>query len=202
MTVLKVFRKHETVELPKFATEQSACFDLAYSNAGKDQYDGFNHNNKPFTRYFTDDSLHIGPGDRVLVPTGIIFDIPVGYSVRVHNRSGTALKQGLVLVNAEGVIDSDYILETFLLMVNTSEVGITLHNGDRLAQAELIKSEQYSIELTTEQPEIKTSRIGGMGSTGVGKIYSVDVSCIPSEQIEESIKKSLKKHTAKKVKAE
>jgi dUTP pyrophosphatase len=109
------------------------------------------------------------PGDRILVPTGMIFDIPEGYSVRVHARSGTSLKQGLVLVNSEGVIDSDYIDETFVLLTNTSENGITINSGDRIAQAEMVKKEDYVIWETTSKPLPKTTRAGGMGSTGVNQ---------------------------------
>lgn len=167
MTTLKIFKTHENVELPKFQTKQSACFDLAYNNAGKQVYKGFTQNNKAFERVFTDATILIGPHERVLVPTGLIFDIPVGYSVRIHPRSGLSFKNGLQLANCEAVIDSDYVEETFLLIHNTTEVAALFTNGDRLAQAELVKSEVYSIEGTTTQPTQKTDRAGGLGSTGV-----------------------------------
>jgi hypothetical protein len=80
------------------------------------------------------------------------------------------LKQGLILANSEGVIDSDYIQELFVLLTNISENSHVIHNGDRIAQAELVKQEEYKIVETVTKPYAKTNRIGGMGSTGVGTI--------------------------------
>lgn len=170
MNELKVYRTHPSVILPKFATSQSACFDVSFCRAGKGDYSGYNSYNAPFTRNINSDKIILMPGDRVMVPTGIILDIPEGYSVRVHARSGLSLKQGLILANSEGVIDSDYIQELFVLLTNISENSHVIHNGDRIAQAELVKQEQYKIIETVTKPYAKTNRIGGMGSTGVGTI--------------------------------
>jgi dUTP pyrophosphatase len=167
MTTLKIYKTFSSIELPKFATEQSACFDLSFQNAGKFDYSGFNKMNKAFTRPFKDGRLYVNAGDRTMVPTGLIFDIPKGYSIRVHARSGMSLKQGLVLANSEGVIDSDYVEETFVLIMNVSDNGHWLTPGDRIAQAELVKSEVYNIEERKTRPTVKTDRIGGIGSTGV-----------------------------------
>jgi len=167
MTTLKIYKTFSSIELPKFATEQSACFDLSFQNAGKFDYSGFNKMNKAFTRPFKDGRLYVNAGDRTMVPTGLIFDIPKGYSIRVHARSGMSLKQGLVLANSEGVIDSDYVEETFVLIMNVSDNGHWLTPGDRIAQAELVKSEVYNIEERKTRPTVKTNRIGGIGSTGV-----------------------------------
>lgn len=168
MNRLNIYKTHPSIRIPSFATTQSACFDIAFNSGGKGTYKGYNKNNGEFERPFGQGgNIHIMPGDRIMVPTGMIFDIPEGYSVRIHARSGTSLKQGLVLVNAEGVIDADYIQETFVLLTNVSENGVTINNGDRIAQAELVKKEEYIIMETTTKPYMKTTRSGGMGSTGV-----------------------------------
>ena len=114
------------------------------------------------------------PGDRILVPTGLIFDIPTGYSVRIHPRSGLSYKQGLVLANLEAVIDSDYVQETFVLLYNRSEVDHTINNGDRIAQAEMVKREEYILWEIFDAPTQKTDREGGLGSTGVAAIKPED----------------------------
>lgn len=168
MNRLNVYRTHQNIELPKFSTSQSACFDLAFSSEGKSMYKGYNANNAEFERAFSSGAIHIMPHERIMIPTGLIFDIPDGYSVRIHSRSGLSLKKGLVLVNAEGVIDSDYIDEVFLLMVNLSDNKYFINNRDRIAQGELVKKEEYVLWETTTKPFPKTERIGGMGSTGVG----------------------------------
>ena len=166
MTVLKFWRVHTDVKLPKHQTEGSACFDLAFQGYGKNKVTGFNRMNKPVERILQG-SMTISPGDRMLVPTGLVMDIPKGYSVRLHARSGTSLKQGLVLANAEGVIDSDYVEEVYILLYNISENAQTINFGDRIAQGELVKNEVYEIEETATRPSVKSSRVGGMGSTGV-----------------------------------
>lgn len=167
MNRLNVYKTHPDIVLPKFATKQAACFDLSYQAAGKFEYTGYNAFNAPFTREISNGAIRIMPGDRILIPTGLIFDIPEGYSVRIHPRSGLSYKQGLILANLEAVIDSDYIQETFVLLTNRSEVDITINNGDRIAQAELVKSEEYVLWEIFDAPTQKTDRVGGLGSTGV-----------------------------------
>jgi len=142
--MLKVYKLHETAILPKHATEQSACFDIsAYGN------------------------WVIPANHTIMVETGLIFDIPIGYSIRIHPRSGLAFKKGITLLNAEGIIDSDYTDELKILLYNTSNIDFFVHQGDRIAQGELVKSLDYTIEECYAAPTQKTDRVGGFGSTGV-----------------------------------
>ena len=182
MTTLKMYKVHQDVQIPKHQTTQSACFDLAFSSAGKGKYSGYTNFNKPFTRD-TKGSITISPGERVLVPTGLIMDIPEGYSVRLHARSGTSLKQGLVLANAEGVIDSDYVEEVMVILYNTSGNSITINSGDRVAQAELVKNIEYVVEQTPARPMTKTQRVGGFGSTGISTTPNMVVINKPKPQV-------------------
>lgn len=170
MPELKIYKTHKDIPLPTFQTEQSACFDICFRQDGKMSYEGYRPSNSKFLRHFATATIHIAAGERVMVPTGLIFDIPKGYSVRIHPRSGLSFKQGIILANQEGVVDADYVEEIFLLIHNTSTVGITFNNGDRLAQGELVKVEQYKIKEAKKRPEQKTSRNGGMGSTGLKNI--------------------------------
>jgi dUTP pyrophosphatase len=168
MERLNIFRTHPSVTLPKFATKQSVCFDLAYQPWGHREISGFDMTNGPIKRIIgSDGKLAIMPGDRILVPTGLIFDIPEGYSVRVHARSGLSFKQGLVLANQEGVIDSDYYHETYILLTNISQTHAHLMPGDRIAQAEMTKNAEYVLWETETLPQQKTDRVGGLGSTGI-----------------------------------
>ena len=166
MNILKIFKTHPDITLPRHQTSESACFDIAFQRAGKSTIRGYSNTNKPVER-LTDGSLTISPGDRMIVPTGLILDIPKGYSVRVHARSGLSVKQGLVLANAEGVIDSDYIDELYVILYNISINSVTIRDGDRIAQGELVKNEEYVIEQTPARPIPKTNRTGGLGSTGI-----------------------------------
>jgi len=110
--------------------------------------------------------ISISPADRVLIPTGLIFDIPEGHSVRIHPRSSISLKKGLTLTNGEGIVDSDYYHETFIMFTNTSADEVRIKHGERIAQGELIKTLDYSLEESIIVPEQKTNRVGGFGSTG------------------------------------
>ena len=166
METLKIYRTHTMVKLPKKQTEESACFDLSFQGFGKSTYEGYSTSNKNFKRPMNNQII-VQPGDRVMVPTGLIMDIPKGYSVRLHARSGASLKQGLVLANAEGVIDSDYVEEVMILLHNISGNSININSGERLAQAELVKNMEYSIEQTPSRPLLKSQRVGGFGSTGM-----------------------------------
>ena len=166
MTTLKIYKTFSSIELPKFATEQSACFDLSFQNAGKFDYSGFNRMNKAFTRPFKDGRLFVNAGDRIMVPTGLIFDIPKGYSVRVHARSGLSLKQGLVLANAEGVVDVDYQQQVYVLLHNISKITQQIKIGERIAQGEVVANEYIHLFEITEYPSQHSERDGGFGSTG------------------------------------
>ena len=171
MNRLNIYKTNPNIILPKFATKQSACFDLSFQASGKLIYSGYNSYNAPFVREFSNhngnSTIRIMPGDRILVPTGLIFDIPEGYSVRIHPRSGLSYMQGLILANLEAVIDSDYTKEVFVILSNVSNVDQTINNGDRIAQAEMIKSQEYIIWEIMEAPTQKTDRVGGLGSTGI-----------------------------------
>lgn len=180
MTTLKIWTTHPANQIPRKQTEGSACFDLQFQGHGKREYKGYTRMNKAFTRPMNN-MITIQPGDRIMVPTGLILNIPEGHSVRVHARSGLSLKQGLVLANAEGVIDSDYVEELMVLMWNISDNGIQINTGDRIAQAELIKDAEYAITETAARPGVKTNRVGGMGSTGISEIEAGTITLNISE---------------------
>jgi dUTP pyrophosphatase len=170
MNTLKVYKTNDCAEIPEFATEGSACFDLKACFTPETKVKTFNPWNKevevPVKNYNGKLGIQAHPGYRVMIPTGLIFDIDSGYVIKVYSRSGTALKKGLMLVNGVGVVDSDFIHETHVLLYNTSDGPITIAHGDRIAQAMLEKTEYYHFEEISEAPSQKTSRDGGFGSTG------------------------------------
>jgi dUTP pyrophosphatase len=174
MKKLKYYKIHDDVVDPYFATKGSACFDIcAYiTETPITVYKMENLKEKIIpenSRLFKEQELQISlsPADRVLVPTGLFFDIPDGYSVRLHTRSSISLKRGLIMPNGEGIIDSDYYNETFIMLYNSSADNIYIENGERIAQGELIKSLDFSLESVIIPPKQITNRVGGFGSTGV-----------------------------------
>lgn len=154
------------VKDPEYATEKSACFDIcAYlPRDGKVQIispDNYCHSIDSREHFI------LKPLERALVPTGLIFDISDGASVRLHPRSCLAIKNGLTLINCEGVVDEDYVQEVFIPVINFSHTAIMISNGDRIAQAEVVPVYRTPLMATDKKPETKTDRVGGFGSTGV-----------------------------------
>jgi dUTP pyrophosphatase len=168
---IKVYKLYPDVQVPKYATERSACFDIrAYLRQGHEIR--IENGWQPYAPVITDSDgkmfFRIEPGEVALIPTGIIFDIEEGFSVRLHSRSGMSLKESLVLANGEGVIDADYVDETFIMIRNLSGKTRTIYHGDRIAQGEVVECLMHgeSLGVTTQKPEQKTSRNGGFGHSG------------------------------------
>ena len=112
------------------------------------------------------ESLVLKPGQRSLVPTGLSFEIPPGYEVQVRPRSGLAYKNGLMVLNTPGTIDSDYRGEVKIILGNLSEQEQMIKNGDRIAQlvvAPVIQAEFLEVSELNQTERGK----GGFGSTGV-----------------------------------
>lgn len=168
MTTLKFYRLMPHVQIPEMATIGSACFDMRFQYHGLDPIIAYDDTNimQRIAVPISAKSITIPPHWRVLLPTGLILDIPEGHSVRVHPRSGLSIKKGLTLINCEGVIDSDYVEEVMITAFNASHASVTIDLGERLAQGELIKNLDYVIAATTERPQRKSNRAGGFGSTG------------------------------------
>jgi dUTP pyrophosphatase len=170
LTSFAYFKLQEKAFPPKYSTEQASCFDLCACLIPGTEISGFNSFNEKIwnEKMVTNEStITLFPGDRMLIPTGLVFNIPDGYSIRIHPRSGLSYKNGIQLSNCEGVIDSDYYHETFVSLLNTSEIAFKIAHGDRIAQAELVKDLRAVFSETTSRPEARTDRAGGFGSTGI-----------------------------------
>jgi len=116
-------------------------------------------------RAFTESEITIKPLQRVLIPTGLYIELPVGYEAQIRPRSGLAYKHGISIVNAPGTIDADYRGEVKVLLVNLSDTDFVVNNGDRIAQMVIAKHETISWEPVTELSD--TARgAGGYGHTG------------------------------------
>lgn len=162
------------VTLPAFGTQQSACMDVrAYFGTHERMvrvYDASNNQIEQLAFQYASSTephrLVLRPGSRALIPTGLILDIPDGYSVRLHIRSSIAVKTGIDLCNSEGIIDSDYFHQLYIAVANNSTTDVVILNGDRIAQLELVKTEKFHHKICDDRPQQRTDRVGGVGSTG------------------------------------
>lgn len=110
----------------------------------------------------------LAPGQRRLVPTGLVMALPPGFEGQVRPRSGLALKHGLTVLNAPGTIDADYRGEVQVLLINHGEAPFELRRGERIAQLLVAPVESW-----TWTPEASVAALGdtergggGYGSTG------------------------------------
>lgn len=108
--------------------------------------------------------LHVKPGDRVRLHTGVSLEIPAGYFGMVVVRSGLGFR-GLVLSNGVGIIDEDYRGEIQMVVHHHGTEPIDLEDGERVAQLILVPYVQADI--TWVQALSETARGDkGMGSSG------------------------------------
>ncbi|MBM3384150.1 MAG: dUTP diphosphatase, partial [Betaproteobacteria bacterium] len=113
-----------------------------------------------------DEPLTLQPGESRLVPSGIAIHIgDPGYAAMVLPRSGLGAKNGIVLGNLVGLIDSDYQGQVLISMWNRGQAAFTIQPMDRIAQLVVVPVAQVEFNLV-EDFAASTRGAGGFGSTG------------------------------------
>lgn len=130
--------------LPKYQTSFASGFDI---------------------RAQLQEAITVYPGHRILVPTGLSFEIPAGFELQARPRSGWAIKDGVSLVNSPGTIDADYRGEVKIILINHGQDTITICDQDRIAQLVLCPVFQASFVEAEKLSETGRGE-GGFGSTG------------------------------------
>lgn len=162
MQTLKYVNISNNVD-PVFANDGDSGFDLRawvdckYSN----HLLSFDEDGKSY--------IALLPLERTIIHTGLHFELPEFTEIQVRSRSGTSLKQGLIVLNTPGTIDEKYRGEICVIVINLSNSPVNIYNGDRIAQAVL--NPVYNSYLTdlvkVEQIDEDTGRgANGFGSTG------------------------------------
>ena len=137
----------EGLSLPAYQTTGAAGFDLAAAiPAGE--------------------TCTLAPGERQLVPTGLVMAVPQGYEAQIRPRSGLALKHGISVVNAPGTIDSDYRGEVQVILVNLGQQAWSFSRGERIAHCVIAPVTRVALVLATDLDETCRGQ-GGFGSTGI-----------------------------------
>ncbi len=124
------------------------------------------------------ESFILGPGQNLVVPTGIAMTIPAMHYGRIAARSGLAVNHCIDVM--AGVIDSDYRGEVCVILRNSHPTNhFSIFPGDRIAQ---IIIEPYSNIMPVMVGELpKTARgSNGFGSTGVS-VTSMETRAFPIE---------------------
>ena len=115
---------------------------------------------------FADHDERLAPGQRALIGTGISIALPPGFAAFVHPRSGRALREGLGLVNAPGVIDAGYRGEVKVIAVNLDDAAdIVIRRGERIAQLVIQRVGEPRFVEVRELPQASRGA-SGFGSSG------------------------------------
>ena len=145
--ILKLDHFDSALPLPKYHSAEAAGADIAACLG-------------------VGNKLILKPGEKALIPTGLIFEIPLGFEIQVRPRSGISYKTGIYLPNSPGTIDSDYRGELKILVGNLSNKDEVINHGDRFAQlivAPVIQADFYFVDTVSETERGKSS----FGSTGI-----------------------------------
>jgi len=141
----KKFDASSEAFIPEYKTSGSAGSDLRSSSIEK---------------------ISISMGERKLIPTNLIIELPEGYEAQVRPRSGLALNHGITVLNSPGTIDSDYRGEVKVLLINHGDKTFEINYGDRIAQLIIAKHERAEFIEDSNLSETERAE-GGYGSTGV-----------------------------------
>jgi dUTP pyrophosphatase len=115
------------------------------------------------------EDLEIQPFGRVLVPTGLCFDIRDGFELQIRSKSGLAIKQGLMVLNSPGTVDNGYTGEVQVIIFNTNKHSVQIPVGMKIAQAVLtpvVNGAWVGLEQVNEINK-KDRNENGFGSTGI-----------------------------------
>ncbi len=130
--------------LPEYATPGSAGFDFKAN---------------------IDEPWVIHPMERLLVPTGLYFELPEGYELQIRPRSGLALKHGIGLANMVATIDQDFSGEVKIILINLGKDNYVINPGDRIAQGIISPVVHAEFEEVSELSETERGA-GGFGHSG------------------------------------
>lgn len=132
-------RIHENAVIPSYANPTDHCCDI----------------------YAIEDCT-IKPHETKIIPTGLKFDMPAGYVIKLYPRSGMSYKTKIRIANSVGIIDHTYHKELGVIAENTSGVSYEIKKGDRIAQIAIEESPMFDFE----EREVSDTERGGFGSTG------------------------------------
>ena len=148
---LHICKLHPNAKIPTYATDGAACMDLYAATVNECSEIG----------------AVVYAGYPVVVDTGLAFEIPPGWMLKIHPRSGLKFRHGVEAFS--GVVDSDFRGSVQILLEGAGDDDDTLplriNPGDRVAQASMIPSPRVTFHVV-EQLSITERGAGGFGSTG------------------------------------
>ena len=148
---IRITKTHPKARIPVYATPGASAFDLYAAEVNGASQIG--------------DVCY--PGHPVIVDTGLAFEVPDGYMLRIASRSGLAFKHGITAF--PGVIDSDFRGSVQVMLscdhLDDDAPPVKINPGDKVAQAYLCPSPRVEFEVA-EQLSLTERGENGFGSTG------------------------------------
>jgi dUTP pyrophosphatase len=136
---VKIKRLDSQAKIPEHKTQSAAGFDI-----------------------YASQEIILNPGETTKVSTGIAFEIPEGFYVRIEDRSGMAIKG---IHKVAGIVDSDYRGEVSIVLHNSTKEQYKIEKHDRIAQGILSPVMQGNFTEAEELSETARGE-GGFNSTG------------------------------------
>lgn len=140
-------------------TNSSNNLDPEYAKVGDSGFDIRANISEPIT---------LKPLERVLVPTGLRFELPTNTELQVRPRSGMALKHGISVLNTPGTVDEGYRGEVSIIAINLSNETYVINPGERIAQGVIMNVVGQGISELIKVNDLSSTERGtdGFGSTG------------------------------------
>jgi dUTP pyrophosphatase len=143
---IKIRKLNENAIVPEYKTDGAAGFDVS--------------------ALLEKDTEVIKVGEIKLFKTGLAMALPDGYEAQVRSRSGLSLKNGVIVLNSPGTIDSDYRGEIGVILMNCGGEDFVVENKMRIAQIVIAKYERAEIQVVNEL-DLTERGDGAFGHTGV-----------------------------------
>ena len=157
-------------EIEKEMMQTSTKLELGYVKLHPDAIEPFyNYEGDSGFDLYSIVDVEIPAFGRELIPTGLSFDIKDGYEIQVRSKSGLALKQGLMVLNSPGTVDSGYNGEVKVILMNMNNHSVQVNKGMKVAQAVLTSVVNGKWVQLNKLNEINDKDRGtnGFGSTGI-----------------------------------
>ncbi len=150
-----------TAKLPAYATPGSSGADI-FSDEEDSAVD------RPILlSHIQEAGICLGHKQRRVISTGLAVELPMGFEIQVRSKSGRADKEGLIVLNSPGTVDSDYRGEIKVILINLGGKPIFIEKGSKIAQLVVVPVEQAIIREKEGDLSQTTRGDGGFGSTGL-----------------------------------
>ena len=158
---IKIYKLKSDVPDLKYATEYAACMDVSAYLKFSSSIKSYSTDNKEIEVLVSQDKdgkdfIDIPANWRVLIPTGMIFDLPKDVHLKVYPRSGLSTKKGLNLINCTGIIDEDYINELKLVIIGRINITTTLPQATSGGSSTIQREDRKAIDIIKKEDIINS----------------------------------------------